>query len=269
MKALKFVPEGWNNEITKVESSQIENYIRNNETLQGLVNKCDEQYNLYINLGNGIQGIIPRQEVEAINLQEDGLPKVNLCTGKVHKFVQFKVKNRSEDNRVILSRKQVQAETLEWVKNELTVGERLTGIVKSIKPYGAFVEVAGGVVGLVHIEDLSVARIKTPYERVRIGQKIQVVVKSIDRGKGKIILSYKETLGTWEENASKFQTGTKVIGKVRETEKNKNGIFIELTPNLVGMAEYVEGVEYGQEVEVYIKKIDKDRKKVKLLITSV
>ena len=101
MKALKFVPEGWNNEITKVESSQIENYIRNNETLQGLVNKCDEQYNLYINLGNGIQGIIPRQEVEAINLQEDGLPKVNLCTGKVHKFVQFKVKNRSEDNRVI------------------------------------------------------------------------------------------------------------------------------------------------------------------------
>ena len=269
MKALKFVPEGWNNEITKVESSQIENYIRNNETLQGLVNKCDEQYNLYINLGNGIQGIIPRKEVEAINLQEDGLPKVNLCTGKVHKFVQFKVKNRSEDNRVILSRKQVQAETLEWVKNELTVGERLTGIVKSIKPYGAFVEVAGGVVGLVHIEDLSVARIKTPYERVRIGQKIQVVVKSIDRGKGKIILSYKETLGTWEENASKFQTGTKVIGKVRETEKNKNGIFIELTPNLVGMAEYVEGVEYGQEVEVYIKKIDKDRKKVKLLITSV
>ena len=50
--------------------------------------------------------------------------------------------------------------------------EKVTGIVKNIKPYGAFVEIGGGVVGLVHIEDLSVARIKTPYERVKIGQEI-------------------------------------------------------------------------------------------------
>ena len=58
----------------------------------------------------------------------------------------------------------------------------------------------------------------------------------------------------------------KANGIVRETEKNKNGIFIELTPNLVGMSEYEEGLEYGQVVDVYIKKIDYDRKKVKLLI---
>ena len=51
-----------------------------------------------------------------------------------------------------------------------------------------------------------------------------------------------------------------------ETEKNKNGIFIELTPNLVGMAEYKEGVNYGDTVEVYIKRIDNERKKIKLLI---
>ena len=79
-------------------------------------------------------------------------------------------------------------------------------------------------------------------------------------------MSYKETLGTWEENAEKFSTGMKVQGIIRETEKNKNGIFIELTPNLVGMAEYTEGYEYGQKVNVYIKKIDKEKKKVKLLI---
>ena len=85
--------------------------------------------------------------------------------------------------------------------------------------------------------------------------------------KGKVILSYKETLGTWEENAKKFVSGSRTKGIVRETEKNKNGIFIELTPNLVGMAEYEEGLEYGQEVEVYIKKIDNEKKKVKLIIT--
>ena len=63
-----------------------------------------------------------------------------------------------------------------------------------------------------------------------------------------------------------FAVGTKAKGIVRETEKNKNGIFIELTPNLVGMAEYEEGLKYGQMVDVYIKKIDNQRKKVKLLI---
>ena len=110
------------------------------------------------------------------------------------------------------------------------------------------------------------ARIKTPYERLKIGQKINIMVKSIDKADGRVILSYKETLGTWEENVKKFNSGDKVKGIVRETEKNKNGIFIELTPNLVGMAEYEEGLQYGQNVDVYIKKIDNDKKKVKLVI---
>ena len=94
------------------------------------------------------------------------------------------------------------------------------------------------------------------------------MVKSIDKASGKINLSYKEILGTWEENIQKFNQGMNVKGIVRETEKNKNGIFIELTPNLVGMAEYSEGLEYGQEVNVYIKKIDKDKRKVKLSINN-
>ena len=101
---------------------------------------------------------------------------------------------------------------------------------------------------------------------MKIGQKVDVVVKCIDRKQGKVILSYKETLGSWEDNIKNFTTGTKVKGIVRETEKNKNGIFIELTPNLVGMVEYKEGLSYGQDVEVYIKKIDSEKRKVKLLI---
>ena len=266
MNTFKFLPEGWNNEVTKVDKTKIQQYIENQDILQGLVKECDINYNLYVNFENGLQGIIPREEVEAINIQENGLPKENLCTGKVHKFVQFQIKDIEGPNRLILSRKQVQQEALNYIKNDLKVGEKVTGIVKNIKNYGAFIEIGGGVVGLAHIEDLSVARIKTPHERLKIGQKLEVMIKSIDREEGKVILSYKELLGTWEENAEKFTPGIKVKGKVRETEKNKNGIFIELTPNLVGMAEYEEGLKYGQDVEVYIKKIDMDKKKVKLLI---
>jgi len=265
MNTLKFEPEGWNNEITKVDKSNLKTYMENQQTLQGLVKNCDDNYNLYVNFENGLVGKIPREEVEAIKTEEDGLPKTNLCVGKVHKFVQFKIKDVEKDE-IILSRKQVQKEAINWVKNDLKVGEKVDGIVKNIKPYGAFIEIGGGIVGLAHIEDLSVARIKSPYERLKIGQKLEVVVKSINREQGKVILSYKELLGSWEENASKFKIGNKVKGKVRETEKNKNGIFIELTPNLVGMAEYEDGLEYGQDIDVYIKKIDYDRKKVKLLI---
>lgn len=140
------------------------------------------------------------------------------------------------------------------------------GIVKGIKPYGAFVEIGGGVVGLLHIEDISVARIKSPYERLKIGQKVNIVVKSIDRKNNKIILSYKEMFGTWEENIKDIKQGMILTGKAREVEKFNNGIFIELKPNLVGLAEYKPNIEYGQDVQVYVKKIIPEKKKVKLKI---
>lgn len=149
---------------------------------------------------------------------------------------------------------------------KLTEGQIVEGMVTGIKPYGAFVKIDNDLSGLVHIEDISVARMKTPYERLKIGQKAKFMVKSIDRGSKKILLSYKELLGSWEENAKRFEEGSTVIGIARETEKSKNGIFIELTPNLVGLAEYKEGIEYGQNVNVYIKKIIPEKKKVKLVI---
>ena len=266
MNSLKFKPEGWNNEISKINFADLNRCIENNEIMQGLVKRCDKNYNLYVNLENGLTGIMPREEIEAINLQENNLPKENICIGKVHKFVQFKIKEIKDDNTVIISRKDVQEEALDWIKNDLEVGQKVRGIVKSIKPYGAFIEIGGGVVGLAHIEDLSIARIKSPYERLKIGQKIEVVIKSIDKQKGKVILSHKELLGSWEENAKKFEQGMKTYGIIRETEKNKNGIFIELNPNLVGMAEYQEGLEYGEKVSVYIRKIDEEKKKIKLNI---
>ena len=260
-----FMPEGWDNVVSTLDGNNINEVINNQTTLQGIVTDCDDEFNLHIDLGN-YQGVMPRNEVEGINLQRNGLPKTNLCTGKVNKFVQFKVKDVGNDGIAILSRKAVQSEALDWVKKDLKVGDVVTGIVKRVESYGVFIEIGGGVVGLAHIEDLSVARIKSAFERVSIGQKLEVMVKSIDKESGKLVLSYKELLGTWEENADKFNVGQRTKGIVRETEKHKNGIFIELLPNLVGMAEYVDGLEYGQEVNVYIKRIDYERRKVKLLV---
>ena len=91
--------------------------------------------------------------------------------------------------------------------------------------------IGGGVVGLLHVEDISVSRIKTPEERFFNGQKINVMIKSIDKDNNKIVLSYKELLGNWDENIKEYSEKTVVEGIVKETDKFKNGIFIELKPN--------------------------------------
>ena len=149
---------------------------------------------------------------------------------------------------------------------DIKKGQIVDGTVTGIKPYGAFIEIEDGPVGLAFIEDLSVVRIKSPKERVKIGQKVKCMIKSIDEETGRVNLSYKDCLGTWEENIEKFKVGMKVKGIVRDTEKRKNGVFIELTPNLVGMTEYTEDLKYGETVDVCIKKIIPEKKKVKLVI---
>lgn len=266
MEYQKFIPEGWLETKENFSENTLINAFQEGKVLQGIVNECDSNYNLYINLGENLRGIIPRNEFEAINVDEYGFCNPGICKNKVNSFVQFKVKEIYDDNRILLSRKNVQKEALDWVKENLEPGMVVNGIVKNIRKFGAFVEIGGGVVGLLHIEDISVSRIKSPEERFFIGQKINVMIKSIDKENDKIVLSYKELLGNWEDNIKDYTEKTVVEGTVKEADKFKNGIFIELKPNLVGMAEYKEGLEYGQKVKVYIKKIIKDRKKIKLLI---
>ena len=157
-------------------------------------------------------------------------------------------------------------DALDWVKKDLKPGMVVNGIVKNIRKFGVFVDIGGGIIGLLHIEDISISRMKSPEERFSNGQKIKIMIKSIDKENNRIVLSYKELLGNWEENIQDFQEKMIVDGTVKEADSYKNGLFIELKPNLVGLAEYKDGFRYGQKVKVYIKKIVKDKKKIKLLI---
>ena len=72
--------------------------------------------------------------------------------------------------------------------------------------------------------------------------------------------------GTWEENIKDLNEGMTVKGIAKEVEKSRNGIFIELKPNLIGLAEFRDNIEYGQNVDVYIKRIIPEKKKIKLII---
>lgn len=248
----KFIPEGWNEEEYNYTKSDLQKAYENGQTLQGKIESIDSNHNAHINLGNGINGIIPQNELGLLS--------------KNNRYVQFKIKNiDNQKNNYILSRTDVKSESLDWAIG-LKEGENVKGIVRSIKPYGAFVEIGGGSSGLLYISDISVARMKTPEERLSLGQKIDVKIKMVDKKNRKFYLSYKEMLGTWEENVSEFQEGSITEGIVKETANNNAGIFIELKPNLIGMCEYTDSVKYGDKVNVKIKKIIPEKKKIKLVI---
>lgn len=228
MECQKFIPEGWLENFSPVTKDTLINAIETGEVMQGIVNKCDSNYNLYVDFGNNLKGIIPRDEIEAVNIDETGFPKPNICASKVNKYVQFKVKDVDKNDYFILSRRAVGKDALNWIKQDVKAGQIVKGIVRSIKPYGVFVEIGGGIVGLLHIEDISVARIKTPLERLSIGKKINVMIKSIDYKQERVVLSYKELLGSWEDNVKEFEEGTTVVGIAREVEKSRKWYFYRI-----------------------------------------
>lgn len=122
MEYQKFVPEGWENDLKSFSKSEVIEAAQKGQIIQGRVIKCDSNYNLYVDLGKEIKGIIPRDEIEAINIDETGFPRPNICTSKVNKIVQFKVKDVNDNDVAILSRKAVGKEALQWLRKELTEG---------------------------------------------------------------------------------------------------------------------------------------------------
>lgn len=155
-------------------------------------------------------------------------------------------------------------ENKKWALEALETGMKFNGKIKSIQPYGVFVTIKKGVDGLLPLRNISVSRIKDPSDIFKKGENIDVLIESFDKETGRIVFSHKEFLGTWEENVKNFKEGQTVIGKVKD--KTVGGIFIELTPNLVGLAEHKSGLQYGDKVNVYIKKISPENHKIKLVI---
>lgn len=103
----KFIPEGWNETQENFNLEQLQEAMLAGTVMQGFVNKCDENYNLQIHLNRDIIGIIPRNEMDAISTDDFGMTSQNICKNKVNQFVQFKVKEIYNENKVLLSRKAV------------------------------------------------------------------------------------------------------------------------------------------------------------------
>ena len=268
---MEFRPEG-----CLYDSPSNQRYISSAEGLSEAMEKgiileakailCTGSHDLIVELPCA-RGIIPREE-GAIGIAEGKTRDIALIS-RVNKIVCFKVTEleltENGELEAKLSRKAAQKECEKNFVSKLESGDIIDARISHMEKFGSFVDIGCGIPSLVPIDTMSVSRISHPTDRFRAGQLIKVVVKSVENGR--IFLTHKELLGTWEENAEKFKAGETVPGVVRSIENY--GVFVELTPNLAGLAESKEGISVGQSVSVYIKAIIPEKMKVKLIIVDI
>ena len=250
--------------------SGLERAFVEGKILESTVSFCDSSFRLHIEL-NGITGIMDKEET--LYCREGEHSKDIAIITRVGKPISFKVIGFRRENGIIvavLSRRKAQEKCQKEYLSSLCAGDIICARVTHLESFGAFVDIGCGLSSLLTVDSISVSRISHPRDRLSVGEEIYVVVKSRDEQSGRLYVSMKELLGTWEENAREFEVGQTVLGIVRSIEDY--GVFIELAPNLAGLAEIrsdtrdTEIAKIGAHTAVYIKSILPDRMKIKLVL---
>ena len=185
--------------------------------------------------------------------------------------------------RLVLSRRAVierqAADARLRMLETLEVGSSIDGIVRSVRDFGAFVDIGNGVEGLVHVSQLSWDRVANPADVLQPGQKVRVVVKKIDRQTGKIGLSIRDLVESpWKHAGEKYHVGTTVRGRVSRIAQF--GAFVRLEPGVEGLVHVSEiatrhirsvadAVKEGEEVECRVLAVDPDEQRMSLSIKAL
>ncbi len=266
-----FCPEGWlyqterNSEYLH-DARSLERAMTEGTVLEARAILCDSGHNIIVDLGC-MKGVI-RREDGARGIREGTVRDIAMIS-RVGKPVCFVVTRLLSDIHgtpyALLSRRAVQEQYVEKRLSKLKRGDVIDARVTHLEPFGAFVDIGAGVPSMISIDTISVSRITHPRDRFAVNMDIKAVVSSVDPS-GRIELTHRELLGSWHENASRFNPGETVAGVVRSVEEY--GIFVELAPNLAGLAEYREGVAVGMGASVFIKSIIPERMKIKLVLVD-
>ena len=217
---------------------------------------------------DGIRGFLPISQID-LSRVEDASSYIN------QKFKALVTEANQREKNLVVSRRdlleQERAELRERTWASLEEGQVHEGVVRSIKGFGAFVDI-GGVDGLLPIGEMSWGRVSKADELVKTGDKVKVKVLKIDRTTRKLTLGLKQlTPSPWDLVATKFLRGTQVKGKVSKIMDF--GAFVELEPGVEGLIHVSElspnrvrrvadVVKPGQEVEVRILKVEPEEKRI-------
>jgi predicted RNA-binding protein with RPS1 domain len=221
-------------------------------------------------LVDGIRGFLPIGQID-INRVEDASIYLNQKLRVVVTEANQREKNLVVSRRDLLEIERAEMKELTW--KTLEEGQVRTGTVRSIKDFGAFVDL-GGVDGLIHISDIAWSRVSDVSSLLKVGDQVDVKILKIDRVTSKIGLGLKQlTPSPWDDVEDRYARGQTVKGKV--TRLMDFGAFVELEPGVEGLVHISEignkkvfrvkdFVEAGQEVEVRILKIDPEDRKIAL-----
>ena len=220
---------------------------------------------------NGIRAFLPGSLIDTRPIKD-----TSPYEGKTMEFRVIKLDRKR--NNVVLSRRAVvelsQGEERAKLLENLAEGSIVTGTVKNITDYGAFVDL-GGIDGLLHITDMAWRRVRHPSEVVTVGQEVTAKVLKFDQEKNRVSLGIKQ-LGDdpWNGIARRYPTSTRMFGKV--TNITDYGAFIEIEPGIEGLVHVSEmdwtnkninpskAVNLGDETEVMVLEIDEERRRISL-----
>ncbi|NMP37909.1 MAG: bifunctional 4-hydroxy-3-methylbut-2-enyl diphosphate reductase/30S ribosomal protein S1 [Clostridiales bacterium] len=178
--------------------------------------------------------------------------------------------------RAVLKETRKAAEEAFW--NQAQVGQVYTGTVKSLKPYGAFVDI-GGVDGMVHVSEMSWERIKTPADVMKVGDTVEVFITALNREENRISLGYRKIEDSpWEKLKNEYPAGS--VAKVKIVGFTAFGAFANIIPGIDGLIHISQianrridkpqdVLAIGDEVEAKVTDIDFDKKRVSLSIRAL
>jgi small subunit ribosomal protein S1 len=226
-------------------------------------------YGAFVKLEPGIEGLVHISEMSWI--KRISHPSEVVSTGDK---VEVQVLNINHDKKEIsLGMKQCQSNPWDEVAKKYPPGTQVSGTVRNLTSYGAFIEIEEGIDGLLHVSDMSwVRKVSNPSEVVQKGQKVTCVVLSVDQERKRIALGLKQMANDpWEGDIpGRYMPGQKALGTV--TKLTNFGVFVELEPGLEGLLHISElsedkvespeeVVKVGDKIDVKVLRVDaKDRK---------
>ena len=251
----------------------VEEAVDNETVLEGVVTE-ENKGGVVVNV-KGVRVFVPASQTD--------LPREADLAQLLKKTVRLKITevNKARKRVVGSIRRVAQAERRERIENiwnEIEVGKKYHGTVKSLTSYGAFVDI-GGIDGMVHVSELSWGRIHQPSEVVSVGDEIDVYVISFDKEKRKISLGYKDPNGNpWEQFVNKYGVGD--VAPVTVVKLMPFGAFAEVLPGVDGLIHISQianrrigkpedVLTVGDVVDAKITAIDDDKHKISLSIRAL
>jgi small subunit ribosomal protein S1 len=219
---------------------------------------------------NGIRGFLPISQIEMAHVESvaDYLNQKLRC---LVTEVSVRDKNLVVSRRDLLEKERAEQREKTWAT--LEEGQTRTGVVRNIKPFGAFVDI-GGVDGLVPVGEMSWGRVADPSQVVKLGQEVEVQVLRVDKDAQKVTLGMKQLQSSpWDTIWTRYHVGSTVPGTV--TKIMEFGAFVELEPGIEGLIHISEMgpkkvyrikdfVEPGKQVDVRILSIDDEARRIAL-----